>query len=90
MNNHCLFCTQKLLEIFYLDCREKDESTLFEFLLTPIGKASNTDNYYDQIKFICQRIETVSSLCMHSRLHSIVYLVGVAVRTDSVYTHLPF
>ncbi|CAF1021874.1 unnamed protein product, partial [Rotaria magnacalcarata] len=35
---------------------------MFETLLTLLGKASITNSYYDQIKFICQQIETLEWL----------------------------
>ncbi|CAF4636885.1 unnamed protein product, partial [Rotaria magnacalcarata] len=35
---------------------------MFETLLTLLGKASITNSYYDQIKAICQQIETLEWL----------------------------
>ena len=90
MNNHCLFCTQQSLAICCLDCRERDRSTLFEFLLKLFGQVFNIDNYYDQIKVTCQQIETVSPLSIRSRLRLIVHLVGMAAKADSIHTHQSF
>ncbi|CAF5205313.1 unnamed protein product, partial [Rotaria magnacalcarata] len=62
MNNRCLFCTQRSAAVCCLRCRTTDISTMFETLLTLLGKASMTSNYYDQIRTICQQIETLKWL----------------------------
>ncbi|CAF4642776.1 unnamed protein product, partial [Rotaria socialis] len=62
MNNRCLFCTQRSAAVCCLRCRTTDISTMFETLLTLLGKASMTSNYYDQIRTICQQIETLEWL----------------------------
>ncbi|CAF4952261.1 unnamed protein product, partial [Rotaria magnacalcarata] len=59
MNNRCLFCTQRSAAVCCLRCRTTDISTMFETLLTLLGKASMISNYYDQIRTICQQIETL-------------------------------
>ncbi|CAF2088218.1 unnamed protein product, partial [Rotaria magnacalcarata] len=45
-----------------LGCRTIARSTMFETLLTLLGKASMTSNYYDQIRTISQQIETLEWL----------------------------
>ncbi|CAF1641912.1 unnamed protein product [Rotaria magnacalcarata] len=62
MNNRCLFCTQRSAAVCCLRCRTTDISTMFETLLTLLGKASMTSSYYDQIRTICQQIETLEWL----------------------------
>lgn len=65
MNNHCLFCTQRSSTLCCLGCRERDRSTIFEVLLTLLGKASTTIHHYDRIKAVCQQIETVSLMLLY-------------------------
>ena len=72
MNNRCLFCTQWAAAVCCLRCRTTDISTMFETLLTLLGKASMTSNYYDQIRTICQQIQTVSLLTICSKSYSIL------------------
>lgn len=74
MNNRCLFCTQLAATVCCSRCRTMDQSTMFETLLTFLGKASVTSNYYDQIKAICQKIETVSLLIICSKSYSILII----------------
>lgn len=62
MNNRCLLCAQRAVTACCFVCREKDRSTIFKTFLTSIGNASIASNYYDQMKVICQKIETVSLL----------------------------
>lgn len=72
MNNRCLFCAQRTTTACCLGCRTIDRSTMFETLLTLLGKASMTSNYYDQIRTISQQIETVSLLTICSKSYSIL------------------
>ncbi|CAF4622447.1 unnamed protein product [Rotaria socialis] len=62
MNNRCLFCAQRTTTACCLGCRTIDQSTMFETLLTLLGKASIVGNYYAQIKVICHQIETLEWL----------------------------
>ncbi|CAM4986395.1 unnamed protein product [Rotaria socialis] len=62
MNNRCLFCAQRTTTACCLGCRTIDRSTMFETLLTLLGKAPMVGNYYDQIKVICHQIETLEWL----------------------------
>ncbi|CAF2060651.1 unnamed protein product, partial [Rotaria magnacalcarata] len=62
MNSRCLFCTQRAVTFCCSGCRTRDRSIMFETLLTLLGKASITNSYYDQIKAICQQIETLEWL----------------------------
>ena len=74
MNNRCLFCRAAAGTVCCLRCRTTDRSTMFEILLTLLGKTSITSNYYDQIKVICQQIETVSLLILYSKSYSILII----------------
>lgn len=59
MSNQCLFCMKWATTSCCTSCRQISRSSMFEALLTLLNKATIYDNYYDQIKTICQHIETV-------------------------------
>lgn len=62
MTTRCLFCEKFATTICCSNCREIDRSVMFETVLALLSKASVAEDYYDQIKIICQQIETVRSI----------------------------
>lgn len=59
MSTECLFCLQYSTEACCSHCRSINRTNMFEMLLTQLGHASTQFDYYDRIKAMCQRIETV-------------------------------
>ena len=47
---------------------------MFAIFLTQLGKASIVDNYYDQIKALCQQMETVSLLLTCIKWYSVLMI----------------
>ena len=74
MNNQCIFCTQWAATACCISCRAMDRSTMFAIFLTQLGKASIVDNYYDQIKALCQQMETVSLLLTCIKWYSVLMI----------------
>ncbi|CAF4629847.1 unnamed protein product, partial [Rotaria socialis] len=55
---------------------------MFETLLTSLGKASMTSNYYDQIRIICQQIETLKWLLTPIQFTPITHFDAKVHRVD--------
>ncbi|CAF3600903.1 unnamed protein product [Rotaria socialis] len=55
---------------------------MFETLLTSLGKASMTSNYYDQIRIICQQIETLKWLLTSIQFTPITHFDPKVHRVD--------
>ena len=60
MESQCLFCTDSTTDACCQRCRNKSQTAMFTHLLSLFEKAAIVQDYYEQMKFLCHKISTVS------------------------------
>lgn len=62
MDNRCLFCDDSTTDVCCQRCRNKSQTAMFTHLLSLFEKTTVGQEYYEQMKRLCHKVSTVSSI----------------------------